>query len=148
MQIDTSWTALLEYDKGRDNMKKKKVFISFDYDHDLELKNALVAQAELDDSPFEINDVSIKQAIDQNWKLFARRKIKESDVVVFICGRYTSNATGVTAEMSITREENKAYFLLCGRKDGNVQKPQNAKNSDRVYKWDWQNLKNLINGFR
>lgn len=47
-------------------MKKIKAFISFDYDHDLKLKNALVAQLKLDDSPFEINDVSIKQAIDSN----------------------------------------------------------------------------------
>ena len=129
-------------------MKKVKAFISFDYDHDLELKNALVAQSELDDSPFEINDVSIKQAIDSNWKKYARSKIKESDVVIFICGKYTNSATGVTAEMSITLEENANYFLLCGRSDSNVQKPSNAKREDKIYKWTWDNLKKLINGAR
>ena len=129
-------------------MKKVKAFISFDYDHDLELKNALVAQSELDDSPFEINDVSIKQAIDINWKKYARKKIKESDVVIFICGKYTNTAKGVTAEMSITLEENANYFLLCGRSDGIVQKPSNSKKEDEVYKWTWDNLKKLINGAR
>lgn len=129
-------------------MKKVKAFISFDYDHDLELKNALVAQSELDDSPFEINDVSIKQAIDINWKKYARKKIKESDVVIFICGKYTNTAKGVTAEMSITLEENANYFLLCGRSDEIVQKPSNAKKEDKVYKWTWKNLKELINEAR
>ena len=129
-------------------MKKVKAFISFDYDHDLELKNALVAQSELDDSPFEINDVSIKQAIDTNWKKYAREKIKESDVVIFICGKYTNTAKGVTAEMSITLEENANYFLLCGRNDGIIKKPSNSKKEDKVYKWTWDNLKKLINGAR
>lgn len=129
-------------------MKKIKAFISFDYDHDLEIKNALVAQADLDDSPFEINDISIKQAIDSNWKAYARRKIKESDVVIFLCGNYTDNATGVAAEMSITQEENKNYFLLCGRSNGNVKKPKNSKASDKVYKWTWDNLKKLVQGAR
>lgn len=74
------------------------------------MKNALVAQSEFDDSQFEINDVSIKQAIDSNWKKYARSKIKESDVVIFICRKYTNSATGVTAKMSITLEENANYF--------------------------------------
>ena len=129
-------------------MKKVKVFISFDYDHDLEIKNALVAQSELDDSPFEIHDISIKQAIDSNWKTYARRKIKESDVVIFLCGKHTDNARGVSAEMSITQEENKDYFLLCGRTDGIVKKPNNSKASDHIYKWTWDNLKKLIQGKR
>jgi len=32
-------------------MAKPRVFISFDYDHDLDLKNLLVGQARNDDSP-------------------------------------------------------------------------------------------------
>ena len=129
-------------------MKKVKVFISFDYDHDLEIKNALVAQADLDDSPFEINDISIKQAIDSNWKAYARRKIRESEVVIFLCGHYTDVAAGVSAEMSIAQEESKDYFLLCGRKNGVIKKPRNAMASDKIYRWTWDNLKMLVQGAR
>ena len=50
------------------------MFISFDYDHDSDIKGALVAQAKNDDSPFEIFDMSIKEAIDSNWKEYARKK--------------------------------------------------------------------------
>ena len=44
-------------------MNKKRSFISFDYDHDADLKNLLVGQARNSDSPFEITDLSIKEAI-------------------------------------------------------------------------------------
>ncbi len=40
---------------------KVKVFISFDYDHDVDLKNLLVGQAKNEDSPFEITYMSVKE---------------------------------------------------------------------------------------
>lgn len=46
-------------------MLKKRVFISFDYDHDVDLKNLLIAQSKNSDSPFEIVDMSIKETIPQ-----------------------------------------------------------------------------------
>lgn len=83
-------------------MTKKKVFISFDYDNDSDIKGSLVAQAKNDDSPFEISDMSIKEAIDSNWKYYARQKIRNVDVVIVLCGYYTANAKGVQAELEIT----------------------------------------------
>lgn len=127
---------------------KTKVFISFDYDHDEELKIALVGQSKHPDSPFSINDMSIKEAIDSNWKAYARRRIRQCDVVVVICGRYTDTATGVSAELTIAQEEGVPYFLLCGRADGNVVKPSGAYCSDKIYQWTWSNLKALIGGAR
>lgn len=129
-------------------MKKKKVFISFDYDHDSDIKGALVAQAKNDDSPFEIFDMSIKEAIDSNWKEFARKRIKSCDCVIFLCGYYTDTAKGVTAEMSITREEKVPYFLLAGRNETNIKKPSISLSSDKIYEWTWKNLKLLLEGKR
>ena len=127
---------------------KTKVFISFDYDHDEELKVALIGQSKHPDSPFSINDMSIKEAIDSNWKVYARRRIRQCDVVIVICGRYTDTATGVSAELTIAQEEGVPYFLLWGRADGNVVKPRGARSSDKIYKWTWENLKALIHGAR
>ena len=127
---------------------KKKAFISFDYDHDEELKVALVGQAKNPDSPFSINDMSIKEAITSNWKNYARQRIRNCDVVIVICGRHTDSATGVSAELTIAQEERIPYFLLCGRADGNVVKPRGAQSSDSIYEWTWDNLKALINGAR
>ena len=127
---------------------KKKAYICFDYDNDLELKECLVGQAKNPDSPFSISDYSIKQEIESNWKYYARHKIRLADVVIVICGRHTDTARGVATELSITQEEGKEYFLLCGRNDGNVKKPNNARYTDKIYKWTWDNLKTLINGGR
>lgn len=127
---------------------KKRVFISFDYDNDKDIKGSLVGQAHLEDSPFEIVDMSIKEAIDERWKDKARSRIKGCDCVIVLCGYHTASATGVAAELSITQEERIPYFLLCGRDSGNVQKPKNAKTTDLIYNWTWKNLKLLLEGYR
>ncbi len=126
----------------------KRAFISFDYDHDLELKNLLVGQAKNPDSPFNIADFSIKEPISTNWKAKARTRIKGCDVVIVICGEYTHTATGVSAELEITQEEKVPYFLLWGRSEKTCTKPLKAYANDKIYKWTWDNLKALINGQR
>jgi hypothetical protein len=129
-------------------MAKKRTFISFDYDHDNDLKNLLIGQAKNSDSPFEIMDMSIKETIDSNWKAKARSRIKGCDVVVVICGMYTNKATGVSAELKIAEEERIPYFLLYGRSTEKCVKPIGAKSIDKMYKWTWDNLKALIGGSR
>jgi len=66
--------------------KKKRAFISFDYDYDLDLKTLLVGQAKKEDSSFNIADFSIKEAISKDWKAKARTRIKGVEVVIVICG--------------------------------------------------------------
>lgn len=127
---------------------KKRVFISFDYDNDSDLKTLLVGQARNSDSPFEITDMSIKEAISSNWKDNARRRIKGCDVVIVICGHKTNMATGVSVELKIAQEEGVDYFLLNGRASGRCVKPTAARNSDKIYDWTWNNLKLLVRGAR
>lgn len=127
---------------------KKRVFISFDYDNDSDLKTLLVGQARNSDSPFEITDMSIKETISSNWKDNARRRIKGCDVVIVICGHKTNIATGVSAELEIAQEEGVDYFLLNGRANGRCVKPTAARNSDKIYDWTWNNLKLLVGGAR
>ena len=126
---------------------KVPVFISFDYDHDDDLKMLLVGQAKNEGSPFSIADWSIKEA-SSDWKDKARSRIKRADQVIIICGKYTDSATGVNAEIQIARDETKPYFLLAGRADGGNKKPTAALSSDKLYKWTWDNLKTLIAGGR
>jgi len=127
---------------------KVKAFISFDYDHDVDLKNLLVGQAKNDDSPFEITDMSVKEELSGDWKEKVRTRIKKVDQVVVICGEHTDTANGVAAEVKITQEEEKPYFLLWGRSDETCVKPKNAKDEDKIYEWTWDNLKNLLDGVR
>lgn len=129
-------------------MAKTKVFVSFDYDHDEILKDFLIGQSKLKDSPFELADWSIKEALTGNWKEKARKRIKAVDVVAVICGEHTDKATGVSAEVQIAQEEKIDYFLLAGYAKKTNRKPAAAKATDKLYNWTWDNLKTLIGGGR
>ena len=129
-------------------MAKTRTFVSFDYDHDSDLKTLLIGQAKNLDSLFEITDMSIKEAISDDWKKKARTRIKGCGVVVVICGEHTDTAAGVSAELKIAQEESVNYFLLKGRSDKACVKPKAAKDTDKIYNWTWDNLKALIGGSR
>jgi hypothetical protein len=77
-----------------------------------------------------------------------RTRIRNVDQVIVICGQYTHTATGVAAELTITQEEKKPYFLLWGQADKACTKPTSAKSTDKLYKWTWDILKQLIGGDR
>jgi hypothetical protein len=124
------------------------VYISFDYDHDDDLKMLLVGQSKNPDSPFTIADQSIRTAIEGDWKASAKRRIKGADVVAVICGQHTDTASGVAQEVTIAQEERVPYFLLSGRASGGNKKPTTAKSSDKLYNWTWENLKTLVKGGR
>lgn len=123
-------------------MAKTRVFVSFDYDFDNDLKNALVGQAKMEDSPFEIADWSIKDA-SPSWRSEARNRIRRVQQVIVICGEQTHKARGVEIEIGIAKEEGKPYFLLEGRSDKDCRKPPGT-GSDTMHKWTWDNLKALI----
>lgn len=124
-----------------------RLFISFDYDHDRILKDFLIGQSKLVDSPFEVHDWSIKEP-SSDWKEKARQRIVRSDSVAVICGHSTHLATGVDVEIQLARQANVPYFLLAGYSSGVNRKPSAASSADKLYTWTWPNLKALIGGSR
>lgn len=126
----------------------KRVFVSFDYDHDEILKTFLVGQSKHEDSPFELADWSLKAPLTGDWIEKVRTRIRSVDVVAVICGEHTDTAVGVSAEVTVAQEEKKPYFLLNGYPDKTCVKPIAAKGTDKIYKWTWENLKTLIGGGR
>lgn len=94
-----------------------------------------------------MHDWSIKTA-SATWQAEARRRIHASGLVIVLCGMQTHTATGVGIELGITQDEGMDYFLLAGYSDGGNTKPTTSKSTDKLYKWTWENLKNLVNGAR
>lgn len=132
----------------------KRVFISFNYDRDEDLKHCLIGQSGNPDSPFS-TDWLVREALSGNWKekgnwkKEVRTRLRNKvDVVAVICGHRTDTATGVNAEVRIAREEGIPYFLLAGRREGPNKKPTAALDTDKIYNWTWDNLKRLIEGKR
>ena len=129
-------------------MARKRAFISFDFDHDNELRGSFVSQAKDQDSPFNITDWSLKEPVNGKWKKKVRDIIRRTDLTIVICGEHTHDADGVAAEVTIVQKENKPYFLLKGRRRKTCKKPRSARHDDEIYKWKWKHLGRLINGER
>lgn len=129
-------------------MQRKKMFVSFDYDHDADLKMLLIGQSKHQDTPFEVWDSSIKEHLTGDWKEKVRTRMRNVDVVCILCGTHTHTATGVAEELTIAKELKKEYFLLNGYSDKTCTKPTTATGTDKLYNWTWDNLKKLIHGGR
>ncbi len=122
--------------------RKPRVFVSFDFDHDHVLKEFIIQQARREDSPFEIEDWSLKEAApEKDWEDKARAKIARSDKVIVMVGPQTYRARGVLKEVKIARELNKPVSQVIGYREGDYQAVPNA---GRLYRWNWENLKTLF----
>ncbi|MCX5782442.1 MAG: hypothetical protein NT145_07045 [Elusimicrobia bacterium] len=123
-------------------MGKKRVFVSFDFDNDRALKEFIIGQSKLPDSPFEISDASLKEAApEKDWLERAETKIKGSDLVLVMVGSQTYKAPGVLKEVALARKWSIPIVQVIGYKDGNYTPVQNAGS---LYKWEWDNLKRLL----
>lgn len=123
-------------------MAKKRVFVSFDFDNDKVLKDFIIGQSRLTDSPFEVIDCSLKEAAPmKTWEDKARTAIKGSGIVIVMVGPYTYRAPGVLKEVKMAREEGIKIIQIIGYKDGNYTPVPDA---GRLYSWNWENLKNLL----
>jgi hypothetical protein len=123
-------------------VSKRKVFVSFDFDNDRVLKDFIIGQARLADSPFEVIDHSLKEAAPEaDWPKKARAAIKRSEMVVVMVGKQTHRAQGVLKEVAMAREEGVPIVQVIGYKDGQYTAVPNA---GRLYAWNWDNLKRLL----
>lgn len=120
-------------------MAKTKVFVSFDYDNDAALKDTLINQSKLPNSPFSINDVSLKESI-YEWQQKARAAIASCDVFVLILGDNTRQAQGVRREVKMAKQLGKRTFQL--RMQGHSPIP--VEGAGEVVAWKWKNLKKWL----
>jgi hypothetical protein len=124
-------------------MAKTKVFVSFDYDNDRTLKEFILGQAKLDDSPFDVSDVSIKEAApEKEWEEKARAAITRADKFLIMLGPKTVDAPGVLKEVAMALELEKDRFQVIGYKDGTEDWA--VPGGGRTYHWNWENLKKLL----
>ena len=124
-------------------MAKKRVFVSIDFDNDRTLKEFIIGQSKLEDSPFEVVDTSLKEAAPETtWLDKARVAISRSDIFLVMLGSKTRYAPGVLKEVKIANDLKKTKFQIIGYKDG--IEDWAVPDAGRVYRWNWENLKNLL----
>jgi hypothetical protein len=125
-------------------MSKPHVFVSFDIEHDEELYERLLAQSRTPVSGFEVSGGSERSTATDGGSERVRRRIREADQLIVICGKDTKASRRVSAELQIAQEERTPYFLLWGRRDIMCTKPIGAKSAEGMYSWTRQILQDRI----
>ena len=125
-------------------MSQVHVFVSFDIEHDGELYELLLAQSRSPSSGFTVSGSSERSAGTDAGSARARRRIRDADQVIVICGKHTEASTSVSAELLIAQEEGTPYFLLWGRREIMCTKPIGARSAEGMYSWTGQILQDQI----
>jgi len=124
-------------------MAKTRVFVSYDFDNDKTLKDFIIGQAKLSDSPFEVQDHSLKEAApEKTWEAKARAAISRCDKFIVMLGPKTIDAPGVLKEVAMAMELKKDRFQIIGYSSGTSSWA--VPGGGRTYSWDWDNLKKLL----
>ncbi len=113
-------------------MSQARVYISFDIDHDRELYERLLAQAQ--GSGFCVSGESEFVSSPDRWTERARRRIREAERRTCIFGEHTEGWQGMSAELRIAQEEKTPYFLLWGRRGAMGTKPIGAKSDLALFR--------------
>jgi hypothetical protein len=121
-----------------------KVFVSFDVENDGELYELLLAQSRSPSSGFAVSGSSELSSDTEVGRERVRRRIREVDQVIVICGKHTEDSTRMSAELLIAQEEQRPYFLLWGRREIMCTKPIGAKPADGMYSWTGPVLQDQI----
>lgn len=93
-------------------MSALRVFVSFEYDRDNDLKDNFFRQAE-GNTPHHVVNCSLNERYETDeWKLRAHNAISECDVVVVLIGKDTHNAPGVIVETDMARSFGKPIIQV------------------------------------
>ena len=117
-------------------MPSINIFVSFEFDKDVNLKNNFYAQAKAQ-SPHRVLNSSLNEAYpDQSWKDKARSAIKQCDVMVILVGQDTHNAPGVKTEVRIARRLKKPILQVIPQ-----DRPYTGLSSvDSTVRWRWKRI--------
>jgi hypothetical protein len=119
------------------------IYISFDIRHDHVLYERLVDQSER--AGFTVTSGSeVAASAVEIWDARLRRRIREADQMIVICGQHSDASECMSDEIRIAREEGTPYFLLWGRRETMCTKPAGAKNDEGMYNWTPAILQNQI----
>ena len=93
-------------------MAQLKIFVSFAFDKDRDLKNNFYEQARIH-TQHRIENCSLNEAYPtQEWKGKARNAIRGCDVVIVLVGSDTHNAPGVRTEVDMALSLKKPAFQV------------------------------------
>ena len=93
-------------------MPTLRIFVSFEFDKDNDLKNSFFEQAK-NLTHHRVKNSSLKESYpDKGWQQKAREAIEKCDFVIVLIGEDTHNAPGVETELQIASQMKKPIFQV------------------------------------
>jgi len=123
-------------------VSRKRVFISFAAE-DSYARDFLVGQARSKNTPFDLIDMSVKEAFDERWKTQCRAKIRGCHGVIALLSTHTRNASGARWEMWCANDEEKLLIGVHISKDNKGAIPTELAGK-KVIEWTWDGIANFI----
>ena len=118
------------------------IYVSFDIRHDRPLYERLVDEST--NAGFTVSSGSEVPFGAEIWDARLRRRIREADQMIVICGEHSDASKCMSDEIRIAREEGTPFFLLWGRRETMCTKPIGAKGDEGMYNWTPAILQNQI----
>lgn len=117
-------------------MAKVRVFLSFEFTRNRDLRPSFYYQADRGDSLHDIEDCSLDEQYrpDDKWLNKARNKIKQSDIVIVVAGYDSHNAPGVIKEVGEANKMKKPIFQIRPK----TQKVGKVKGAGEMIPWKWK----------
>ena len=127
-------------DTDQDAQKKKKIFISYDFKNDKELKNEIVGKSQHKDAPFKIANWSMKEDVtNPKWVKEAKFRITRCDILLVLVGENTFQSRGVLKEVAIARAAKMKVIQL----QAHASYPA-VEHAGPCHEWTWENLVKLL----
>lgn len=126
-------------------MSNPRAFISFDFDHNKTEKDLFAGQSKNSRTPFTIEDWSSKESLPQReWEKLITEKMKKTNMIIVLVGKYMASATGVDKEIKMAKENDVPIFgVYVGGANSNSNLPAGLSRY-RTIDWDWDNIADRI----
>jgi hypothetical protein len=126
-------------------MNDPRTFISFDFDHDEEVKKLFVGQSKNSKTPFTIQDWSAKSSMPQSkWEEIVKEKINKCNILIVLVGKYMASATGVAKEIKMAKDQDVPFFgVYVSGANSESNLPEGLKRG-RTISWGWEGIAKAI----
>lgn len=123
-----------------------RAFISFDYDHDEEIKRLFAGQGtKSSPTPYHVEDWSSKVPLPQaQWEALIASKVKGCNLMIVLVGPHAANAGGVAKEIQFAKQADVPFFgVYVNGANANTALPAGLPRN-RVVAWTWPNVGSAI----